>query len=233
MVVFDSDVVAFCLTLRGSARQADVKREFERVGADGWVEYVETERDIEDGMRGCFVAHQLALRKALARDPRPSVIFVFEDDVVFHMRGGWTLEAAVEAAVDTIRQGKADILSLGAIPLFPMREHLRPGVRAVRWNYTHAIAVSYNAASTIVATAYRGIHYDRYLTDFRQALVVPTIAFQKPYWTQGEVTTTDTHSPIYRILVFLRNLASPRYCQIAIEWLSWSAGVFWNDNKRV
>ena len=71
-----------CITCRDRPeRRAAAELQFAAVGLSERVEFLEQDRDVEDGKRGCFGAHQQAAANALARGAKRAL--TFEDDVLF------------------------------------------------------------------------------------------------------------------------------------------------------
>ena len=71
-----------CITLRERPeRRAAAERQFELIGLKDRVEFLLQDRDVEDGKRGCFHAHQQAASIALERGAQRAL--TFEDDVIF------------------------------------------------------------------------------------------------------------------------------------------------------
>ena len=180
-------------------------------------------------MKGCFDAHQAACQAGL--DAGAAYIVVFEDDVRFEVRGGYTVLDALAAARRALATGETDVVAVGAMALSPFRTELVPCVWTARWNFAHAYVVSAAAAQTIVEWEYvppshpraygGGSHYDQRLASgLRQSMFIPTIAFQHGY-SGDQLTTTNPDSWMYRAAQWARWLVTPRLPQIFLEKLMW------------
>ena len=213
------------------SQREGLARELRRVRLDGSVEIMVVERDAEDGIRGCFRSHQRALRIGLERDPtRP--ILVLEDDVVFAKRPPLDVHLGLVHALSALRAAAADVVALGGMATTPLRRVHPPHVYATVFQTTHAYVMSPDAARRVVEWPFVrhhrvmrfGDHYDHALSaGLRQALVVPTVAFQAA--RRDELTTTNAGDWAYVTLVALRDLVSQRAVQIFLEWAMWIAGL--------
>lgn len=151
-----------CITLRERPeRRAAAERQFARVGLAGRVEFVVQERDVEDGKRGCFRAHQQAASIALGRGARRAL--TFEDDVTFlsHFSPYAVARAAAFLrASDAAERLKWSLLFLGH---FPRKMDLVDGwsdiVRVCSMD-GHAYALSPAGALALCALEYEGEQVD-------------------------------------------------------------------------
>lgn len=229
----------FLLTLKGSPRVSVIADEILRTGLDRFVTMLMSERDMEDGIRGCFKSHVNAIRCGL-QDPGVKTIFVFEDDVYFAECKEYDVKFAIRLAHEAIVNEGFDCVALGAIPIRGLIPSKMPHVFETVFHYTHAYAVSRSAAETIAKWEYRanpnsffhtGAHFDhRVAMEFRQGMLVPTVAFQRDIrGLKEEVTTTD-NSSFYVFIVRLRNLASAKNFQTGMVALfrviGWVVGFF-------
>ena len=206
----------FCITVKHSPRTQDVRKEFRRVNLD--VKILEFDRDWEDGMRGCFKSHQEALRRGIEQGSKS--IVVFEDDVVF--REGTDVTVPVSKVVSRARiLAEIDttlVVGLGGLVIGPVT------TEPLHWNFfqakfacAQAYVVSFEMAVVICEWDYNTVHYDKRLyrlSGDNMAIVVPTIAFQRPYFTTM-TTTENTHT--YRLLTLFRNLLHPFLVQRTFE----------------
>lgn len=203
----------YCITLKGSARVADVSRELARVGLED-VTLLARTRDVQDGKRGCFESHQAALRAGLA-DGHDAVV-VFEDDVCFRDRGSLPVAQLVEEARALALARPDCIVGIGGMAMGPMGSWVTPRFCECKFAYTHGIVVGAQVAREMLEWQYHGEHIDRVLQQRANAmlLAVPSVAFQRSY-LHDMTTTEDTVA--YRCLTALRNVLGPAAVQIAFE----------------
>ena len=207
----------YCITLKGSRRTADVRKELARVGLDE-VKVLEFERDYENGMRGCFQSHQAALRRGIESGCKS--IVVFEDDVVFREPNdpALAMSTIVQRARSLVEIDPCLIVGLGGLIIGPV--HPEP----LFWNFFHAkfacaqaYVISFERAVEVCNIEFHYVHYDKML--FRlfgdnMAVTIPTVAFQSPYYS--EMTTTES-TLYYYGLTLGRNVLHPVVVQRIFE----------------
>ena len=200
--LFDS---IYCLTLCDRPeRRAGASAQFAKVGLASRVTFLEHERDVADGKRGCFHAHQHAASLALEKNAAGRTL-IFEDDVEFLSH--FTSHAASRAAafLRGARCSKKQSSSAAAggpghggaaddpaadewevffFGHFPRKMELteRPDIVRVRSMDGHAYAVSPAGASALCALKYKGDQVDvafHYRCERAYALY-PMVAVQTP-----------------------------------------------------
>ena len=216
------DLIVVAICLKQSPRRAALELELASHDAlrDRTRLYV-SERDVEDGVRGCFLAHQAALRLALSlcKDPTTPIL-VLEDDVIMDAP-----DSAIASARAALEDGIAEIVAVGAIPITPMRRVKgHPHIRRAKWQLTHAYMVGQATARKITSWSFathgrwmRTLdHYDHQLTrQLTQAIVTPTAAFQR---ANADVSTTSRQA-LYLFITSLRDAVQQRRVQRITEWL--------------
>lgn len=210
------------LSLEGSSRVQSLVKELERVDLISKCTIVENKRDAEDGVRGCFLAHQNAIADALDANPSALGVIVFEDDVRFsnETKG---IPASISCATAALDDLDLDVVGLGGAPIGPLRRRNRPrGNQTVyegRFHCAHAYAIRASAARVLLEVKFkchgralrRGDHYDQVLADMcSMGLLVPCIAFQA---RSEDLTTTNSSSALYRSLTKARDLIGMRNFQ--------------------
>ena len=146
-----------CITLRERPeRRAAAEHQFELIGLKDRVEFLLQDRDVEDGKRGCFHAHQQAASIALERGAQRAL--TFEDDVIFleHLTPYATARAAA-----FLRQ--SDDWSIFFLGHFPRKMELIDGwsdVVRVRSMDGHAYVLSPSGAKALCALSYEGEQVD-------------------------------------------------------------------------
>ena len=179
-ILWDTIDLVQCITLRDRPeRRAAAAAQFAAVGLSDRVEFLLQERDVEDGKRGCFVAHQAAAEIALDRGAR--IALTFEDDVEFMAH--FTPHVAARAAA-FLRQGNGlewDIFFLGH---FPRRMVLTsaPDIVQVRSMDAHAYVLSSNGMRDLCSQKYAGEQVDaQYHYGCAAAFALyPMVALQTP-----------------------------------------------------
>ena len=168
-----------CITLRERPeRRKAAERQFADVGLAGRVEFIEQERDVEDGKRGCFLGHQLAAANALAKGAKHTL--TFEDDVIF--LDHFTPHLAARAAAFLKSEEEWSIFFLGH---FPRKMELLDGwadIVRVRSMDGHAYVLSATGARELCGLAYSGDQVDvhfHYRCGSAYALF-PMVAVQAP-----------------------------------------------------
>lgn len=221
----DYTSVAICM----NAQRDRLTAELTRVGMEADVHVMGVERDVDDGVRGCFESHQRALMYALAqRSDGP--ILVLEDDVVF-AKGRDAIANALGDARLALEEGVLDIVAIGGLATRPFARLARhPSVFRTSFQTTHAYAISRKAAKIIVHTPFEqkgrflriGDHYDHVLSNvLTQGIVYPTVAFQD---VREDLTTTNSNSVVYRVLVQARDVFTQRLVQEFLAWLMFTLG---------
>ena len=175
--VFDS---IHCITLRDRPeRRVAVEREFAAVGLDGHVHFLEQERDVADGKRGCFHAHQQAAAMAVERGATRTL--VFEDDVTFLPH--FTAYIAARAAA-FLRANDVEwkIFFLGHFPRKMELLDSWPDIVRVRSMDGHAYVISLAGARELCSLAYSGdqvdVHFHYHCED--AYALYPMVAVQAP-----------------------------------------------------
>ena len=220
--ILDMKPVIVAIGLKGSARLPILKDELEKHQLYDDVHMYLSERDCTDGVRGCFLAHQSALKMALTHCNEKQTILVLEDDFIVDSTEQFLL--AMSNASKALNQEVADIVALGAVPISPLRSVVgHPAVRLAKWQMTHAYMVSQKTASQIAQWEFvyhqRCMrfkdHYDQQLSiRLKQAIVIPTVAFQR---SSSDLTTTNVQF-FYLVLTHMRNLVQVRTMQRVAEW---------------
>lgn len=194
-----------------------------------------------DGMKGCFESHVAAIAQGLKDTPQhcskdntqkqARFILVCEDDIEFKHRRGMTLEQALNTARRALASKQCEVVGIGGWAIRSFRDEIVPKCRLVKWNCAHCYLVSREAAEKIkewkyvqpkTKSAYGvGSHWDQVMANqLRQAMIVPSPAFQRGFGVfNDEVTTTNTTSWVYFNIQRLRNLASPFLTQLFLEYL--------------
>ena len=208
----------YCITVRGSSRAPVVKSELARVGLLETTTVLTFERNVEDGKHGCFTSHQEALKRGL--DDKADAITIFEDDVIFRNRGD--LHALLTQAKAIVRSRPDSLVALGGLLMAPTGGRVEgyPHFRYVPWACTHAYVVSPVMARKIGALRYENEHIDAVIkTHYGHAMIacVPSVAFQRPYYSAAELTLTEA-TYYYRALIVGRNMISPTVVQLAFEY---------------
>lgn len=204
------DVRVYCIVLNDSDRQEALREELERVGLAEDVEWVERERDVADGIRGCFQSHQAVCARALAEEGVRAIV-VIEDDCVFEPA------RIIGSVVDGLRdaagavRGGVSAVAVGGMPVRPLRGYVRASLwcRYTSWRWTHCYILSRAAAAWVKGQRYSGQHYDRVLARVPgpTAILVPTIAFQR----------SDVGTPTGASWPCARNAVTARVCQKFME----------------
>jgi GR25 family glycosyltransferase involved in LPS biosynthesis len=149
-----------CITLRERPeRRAAAEHQFAAVGLAERVEFLEQERDAEDGKRGCFRAHQQAAAVALERGARRAL--TFEDDVVFLSH--FTPHLAARAAAFLASDEAVLPWSVFFLGHFPRKMELVDGwsdVVRVRSMDGHAYVLTPAGARELCSLAYAGDQVD-------------------------------------------------------------------------
>jgi hypothetical protein len=126
-------------------------------------------------------------------------------------------------------------VGLGGAVLSPIQEpEVSPHVYACKWELAHAYALNEAGASQMAQWRYMphrrgtnvygwGAHFDQQLPCLTQGLVVPTVAFQRALWGD-QLTTTNSHSWVYRWIMRARNAVTPYALQVFLEYLFWALG---------
>ena len=238
------DEVPVCvLTLDGSTRVDKLVSELERVELLPVCKFVKNKRDTEDGVRGCFLAHQGALSEALESFSNARAIVVLEDDVCFDLRrgqgrvggqkGGWEfVQEAIEEAVKAVEKGEVDCVGLGGLPLFPYKRRVRGCKNVFRTSFqcAHAYVISQEGARKMLQVDFErhekilriGDHWDQTMSArLEQAMVYPSVAFQS---ASPEISTVSG-TTFYRTVTFLRDIVTERRVQILLEIFAFGTGV--------
>ena len=175
-----------CITLRERPeRRAACEAQFAAVGLAGRVVFLEQDRDVEDGKRGCFHAHQQAAANALAKGAKRTLIF--EDDVIF--LDHFTPYAAARAAAFL---NNADVAwSIFFLGHFPRKLELLEtwtDVVRVRSMDGHAYVLTPQGMRALGALAYRGDQVDvHYHYCCAQAFALyPMVALQRASFSDTE-----------------------------------------------
>jgi SAM-dependent methyltransferase len=173
-----------CITLRERPeRRAAAEAVFAAVGLAGRVEFLEQDRDTEDGKRGCFRAHQQAAQRALEQGARRTLIF--EDDVEFLPHFSEHLAARATAFLcDVDNRASTTEWSIFFLGHFPKKMELteRPDIVRVRSMDAHAYVLSPAGAEALCKLTYKGEQVDvhfHYENAFAYALY-PMVAVQTP-----------------------------------------------------
>ena len=183
-----------CITLRERPeRRAAAEQQFAAVGLAGRVEFLEQDRDVEDGKRGCFRAHQQAAAIALERGAKRALIF--EDDVTFlaHFTPYAATRAAAFLRADEGAQAAAGAGAVTTTPTwsifflghFPRKMELLDGwadIVRVQSMDGHAYVLSPAGARELCALEYAGDQVDvhfHYRCPSAYALY-PMVAVQAP-----------------------------------------------------
>ena len=168
-----------CITLRERPeRRAAAEQQFAAVGLAGRVVFLEQDRDVLDGKRGCFRAHQQAAATALERSAK--LALTFEDDVTFSRH--FTPYAAARAAAFLLADKTWSIFFLGH---FPRKMELLddwPDIVRVRSMDGHAYILSPAGARELCGLEYAGDQVDvhfHYRCEAAYALY-PMVAVQAP-----------------------------------------------------
>ena len=171
-----------CITLKERPeRRLAAERHFAAVGLAGRVEFLEQCRDIEDGKRGCFCAHQQAAAIALERGAKRTL--TFEDDVTFLAH--FTPYAAARAAAFLLQDGEKIPWSIFFLGHFPRKMELIDGwpeIVRVRSMDGHAYVLSPVGARELCALSYAGDQVDvhfHHRCEHAYALY-PMVAVQAP-----------------------------------------------------
>ena len=178
-VLWNSFDLIQCITLRERPeRRKAAEEQFARVGLAGRVTFLEQDRDMVDGKRGCFTAHQQAAQLALQAGAQRALIF--EDDVDFLPH--FTPHAASRAAafLDTA-EIEWSIFFLGHFPK-KMELTMRPEIVKVRSMDGHAYVLSPAGARELCGLSYSGDQVDvsfHYQCAAAYALY-PMVAVQTP-----------------------------------------------------
>lgn len=215
--------VAICMDKQRDRLDAELKRM--RMSD---MHVMRVERDVNDGVRGCFESHQRALKYALTQ-AGDGPIFIVEDDVSFFDTEYVT--KALRDALVVLRTGDVDIVAIGGMATLPFR-HIayNPAVFRTSFQTTHAYTVTRKAAKSIISWAFErhgrflriGDHYDHMLSkSLVQGMVYPTVAFQD---VRDDVTTTNANSPIYWMMVKARDILTQRRLQQILEWTMFNVG---------
>lgn len=218
-------IVGVAICLRDSPRNARLMDELRRAGIFDITYIYYSDRDVEDGVRGCFQAHQRALEWIIGMEgcKDDTIILVMEDDVEFDLDGQRTVLDAVAEAGFALHDKVADVIAVGAVPITPMRKvEQHPNIRSALWQMTHAYVLTAVTARQIVGWTFKRHeralrlhdHYDQQLSRrLSQALVHPTMAYQVP---TADLTTTNRQW-LYVFLMFMRNLVRQRNVQRVSE----------------
>ena len=231
------NVVGFAIGLNGSSRLPRLRRVLDEAGLED-VTIRLSDRDYEDGMRGCFSSHVGAAAAGLHTSPalvsidntdkEAAFVFVCEDDVEFQQRGGISVVEAISEACNALATTEVDCIGLGGLIIGRVRSlgEGHPNVVQCPWNCAHAYVLKRESARNVASWTYTppnhrhsygmGVHFDQQLARrLCQGLVVPTVAFQ--CGKTEEVTTTATNSPLYVIVQSLQWLITPKLPQIVLE----------------
>lgn len=179
-----------CITLKERPeRRAAAEAQFAMVGLAGRVEFLEQERDVEDGKRGCFHGHQLAARNALQRGAKCAL--TFEDDVTFLAH--FTPYAAARAAAFLRANDTAAVdWTIFFLGHFPRKMELIdgwPDIVRVRSMDGHAYMLSPAGARALCGISYQGDQVDvsfHYCCPSAYALY-PMVAVQAPGTSDTEM----------------------------------------------
>ena len=212
------------LTLKDSPRLDALLAELERVNILAHCQIVENERDEEDGIRGCFLAHQNALLNAMDDHPEARAIAVFEDDVVFNLRGAWaSVREAMLAAAAAVNELEIECVGLGGMPVLPYQSASTDRkIFKTSFQLAHAYVVSIEAARKMGALEYvrhgRMLrlfdHWDQQMAKtLTQGIVYPSVAFQ---CASVDVTTTNTEKAGVAVMR-ARDALSQQRLQIGAE----------------
>ena len=229
--VVHMQVVCVALCIKGSPRISRLIGELKRVDLFNITYLRHSERDHDDGVRGCFEAHQRALQFILDQTgcTEDTIIFVMEDDVSFEVDEGSTVFDAIVTAGLGLRDRVADVIAVGAVPITPMFKVSGHAMHTCVWQMSHAYVVTPQTARTIVSWTFvrhnrilRLLdHYDQKMSmSLKQALVYPTIAFQD---ATSDLTTTNTQW-YYVLLMTLRDWIRQRNLQRMSEALFMAVG---------
>ena len=216
--------VAICM----DAQRKRLDAELQRVRMTEQMHIMRVERDVVDGVRGCFESHQRALEYGLSQ-AGDGPIFVVEDDVAFSTT--CEVNKALRDALKALQNGNVDIVAIGGMATRPFTGiEGNPDVFRTSFQTTHAYAVSRKAARRIILWSFVrngrflriGDHYDHMLSEkLAQAIVYPTVAFQD---VRSDVTTTNSTSPIYYTIVKARDMLSQQRLQKMLEWFMYIIG---------
>jgi hypothetical protein len=202
--------VGWCVTTTESPRIREVHDNLASAGL-GWVRDYVTQRDHEDGKRGCFRAHVSAISHAFD-ESACDFVWMFEDDVAFERE----LHPADLARIEAVAVEHGALVAIGGMAVAPLWLVAPPDVYHGTWNYTHAYVVPRSCADAIKRLKYEGDHYDRVLArHFTQLLVHPALAYQRP-----STPSLTSASPVYHAITSFRNYVGPSLIQ-------WVLGVFW------
>jgi hypothetical protein len=169
----------YCVSLkqREDRRQSAVE-EFAKVGLDGRVEFLISERLPYDIMQQIYESHMTCLQKGLEAGARN--IVVFEDDVGFD---GFSPEK-LQNSVDFLKQNpKWKVFLFGALIRSSSKTE-NPHVQKVRYqSLTHAYALNKDYAQMLAYVPWQGIANDTLFRPLMDDVYAPypMLAFQKDF----------------------------------------------------
>ena len=143
-------IIGVALCLEGSPRIPRLRDELRRVGLADVIHIMLSKRDACDGVRGCFEAHQRALRHVVEHPTCTSetLALIVEDDVEFETQDVFK---ALEDARRVLVTQTVDIVALGGVPITPLRKiDDHPNIMRAMFQMTHAYVVDIRTAKEIM-----------------------------------------------------------------------------------
>ncbi|WP_155310124.1 glycosyltransferase [Desulfosarcina ovata] len=166
----------YCISLKDRAdRRRQARRQFDAVGLNGRVTFVEVEKHPRNSEQGIYESHQRCIARGLAQGA--GTILIFEDDVRFD---GFTRQRLDQCIAFLASTADWQAFFFGCLVRRSHRTQ-NPAVLAVTYRaLTHAYALSRPMATRIVTKPWQGAPYDAMLASFNRGFFAayPAFAFQ-------------------------------------------------------
>jgi hypothetical protein len=166
----------YCISVRERTdRRDEVKKQFEKVGLSGRVEFVIVEKAPANSEQGIYESHITCLKKGIGGGA--DTIMVFEDDVVFER---FSL-ATLKRVVDFLSSHDHWNAVLWGCLVSKAKRTPNASVLEIRYrSLTHGYVMSRRFAEIIAKNPWEGISYDAMLRRHKDGFyaIYPAFAFQ-------------------------------------------------------
>lgn len=167
---------AYCISLENRYdRRDNARRQFQKVGMGGRVEFVIVQKDPQDSEKGIYESHMACIRKGLAAGAE--TMLIFEDDIIFDRFHKERLACCVDFLA---RSNHWRVFFLGCI-VSRVKATWSPSILEVKYRtLAHAYALNRSFAERLVTIPWQGVPFDSMLSqiDCKPYVMYPAIAFQ-------------------------------------------------------